>query len=595
MRTYFKNVIKFVMLFALLLPISTIKVEALSHVDSIDFYSKDGSEYKSLYIFQGDKYLLEDYTVSREETENYKVYLDADNNKLYLKNYDYGKIDIYMENLSITPTLEIVLIGDNKLDVFDGTYGIRSNESHFIFNSNNNGNLDINVVNDSNIYTNSIEGISPYALTIDYRGSVVIKGNASLNVNVVSNNNRPSTETYGIKTREFKILDNGNLNLNVDSTGGRSIGIGIFYFSTTPSLGDTLINTNKNINISTKNFKANDAYVLSTNKQVNIDKVNVATFISNNTDDAMFRHNGFNVSEDLEKTTGVDNDITTTVFKSKEPIKVEYTVKFIDHDDTVLKTEIVLEGEGAEAPNNPAREGYTFDGWDCEYDSVNSDLEVRALYTINTYDVVFKDYDDRVIDIQKVEHGSDAIPPLDPTRAGYNFVAWNIDYTNVISTLEVVAIYEKDSLAYTYEIIKGLNPTWNLGNTNDLVIEIDANDEEFLDLEIGGLTLDKSNYEVIAASTIITINADYLNTLKEGTYDVYAIFEENDAYTVLTVKDKVEDEKPLDPNKPIDKPDDTKEEEKTPPTGVNTYTYTFVSMLLISILVFLKAKIRRYN
>ena len=40
-----------------------------------------------------------------------------------------------------------------------------------------------------------------------------------------------------------------------------------------------------------------------------------------------------------------------------------YTVKFIDHDGAVLKTETVQHGGTATPPADPVREGYTFTGW----------------------------------------------------------------------------------------------------------------------------------------------------------------------------------------------------------------------------------------
>jgi len=64
----------------------------------------------------------------------------------------------------------------------------------------------------------------------------------------------------------------------------------------------------------------------------------------------------------------------------------EYLVEFKDWDGTLLKEQNVLEGEAATPPANPTREGFTFVGWSVDFDSVTTDIEVIALYRDNTID-----------------------------------------------------------------------------------------------------------------------------------------------------------------------------------------------------------------
>lgn len=59
----------------------------------------------------------------------------------------------------------------------------------------------------------------------------------------------------------------------------------------------------------------------------------------------------------------------------------EYRVTFVDYDGSVIKEMTVLEGGAAVAPEeNPSREGYTFIGWDKDFDNVTEDLVIKALY-----------------------------------------------------------------------------------------------------------------------------------------------------------------------------------------------------------------------
>jgi len=57
-----------------------------------------------------------------------------------------------------------------------------------------------------------------------------------------------------------------------------------------------------------------------------------------------------------------------------------HSVAFIDHDNTILKTEILEHGSSATAPADPERNDGIFIGWDKSFDYVSSDLTVVAQY-----------------------------------------------------------------------------------------------------------------------------------------------------------------------------------------------------------------------
>ena len=146
------------------------------------------------------------------------------------------------------------------------------------------------------------------------------------------------------------------------------------------------------------------------------------------------------------------------VIAQYEKIIIKYKVTFKDYDDSVLKEELVIEGENATAPTPPERVGYTFTGWDKSYYNVQDDLVVTAQYEkyIVTYKVVFKDYDGTVLKEETVEEGKAATAPKEPTREGFIFIGWSKEFNKVTSNLEITAQYKSD-VSYVYTISYELN------------------------------------------------------------------------------------------------------------------------------------------
>lgn len=75
--------------------------------------------------------------------------------------------------------------------------------------------------------------------------------------------------------------------------------------------------------------------------------------------------------------------VALTVWSEHDPVKT-YFVTFLNWDGSVLKNEIVNEGDGATAPENPNRAGYKFIGWNIEFSNVTSDITVVAEFKKNS-------------------------------------------------------------------------------------------------------------------------------------------------------------------------------------------------------------------
>lgn len=74
-----------------------------------------------------------------------------------------------------------------------------------------------------------------------------------------------------------------------------------------------------------------------------------------------------------------------------KPAVETFTVIFKDFDGTVLNTQKVEKGKGATAPADPKRENFTFAGWDKSFNKITSDLVVTATYT-TTKTVIYAEH-----------------------------------------------------------------------------------------------------------------------------------------------------------------------------------------------------------
>ena len=97
-------------------------------------------------------------------------------------------------------------------------------------------------------------------------------------------------------------------------------------------------------------------------------------------------------------------------------------------------------GAETNAPEAPAREGYTFAGWtEIPATMPANDVAVKATWTANTYDAVFKakggKFADGTGEMRVATKFDEQIAaPADPVRAGYIFDGWN----TVVGTMNTV-------------------------------------------------------------------------------------------------------------------------------------------------------------
>ena len=118
---------------------------------------------------------------------------------------------------------------------------------------------------------------------------------------------------------------------------------------------------------------------------------------------------GWSLSEggeivDLDSVTEVTESMTFyAVFDRIEKTRY-YTVTFLDWDGTVISEQKVAEGQDAQEPETPTREGYTFTGWDKEFTNITNRMQITAQYTINSYTLTADVFGNA--ETQEIEYGS---------------------------------------------------------------------------------------------------------------------------------------------------------------------------------------------
>ena len=132
---------------------------------------------------------------------------------------------------------------------------------------------------------------------------------------------------------------------------------------------------------------------------------------------------------------------------------IDYTVRFLNEDGSVITEETYHYGDDVVIPADPAKEAdetytYTFAGWDKDVTSVRGNVDYTAVYTdeYNKYIVRFLDEDGTVILKATYHYGEDVVIPADPVKAAdetytYTFAGWDKEVTSVKGNVDYTATY----------------------------------------------------------------------------------------------------------------------------------------------------------
>ena len=163
---------------------------------------------------------------------------------------------------------------------------------------------------------------------------------------------------------------------------------------------------------------------------------------------------------------GWDKDIPSTMPAENQSFTAQwqinqYKVVFVSEND-VLSEATLDYGSAITVPEVPAREGYTFLGWEPKVDETvpAHDVTYRAQWQVNKYTLSFDSNGGTDVAAITQDYGTEVTAPAAPTREGYTFLSWDKDIPSTmpaenqsftaqwqINQYQVVFVSENDVLS----------------------------------------------------------------------------------------------------------------------------------------------------
>ena len=250
------------------------------------------------------------------------------------------------------------------------------------------------------------------------------------------------------------------------------------------------------------------------------------------------------------KFAGWDKEVTSVKGNADykavyESSYIDYTVRFLNEDGSVITEGTYHYGDNVVIPANPAKEAdetytYTFAGWDKEVTSVKGNVDYKAVYESSyiDYTVRFLNEDGSVISEATYHYGDNVVVPIDPVKAAdetytYKFAGWDKEVTSVKGNTDYTAVYTDEYNKYIVRFLDEdgtviLNATYHYGD--DVVVPADpvkAADETYTykfagwDKEVTSVK-GNADYKAVYESSYIDYTVRFLNedgsVITEETY-----------------------------------------------------------------------------
>lgn len=129
-----------------------------------------------------------------------------------------------------------------------------------------------------------------------------------------------------------------------------------------------------------------------------------------------------------------------------------YCVTYESNGGSAVTDDIYPYGGDMTAPEEPAREGYTFTGWYEDRELTKGytfekmpakNLTLYAGWNKNIYKVVYIDFEGTIVDVQEIPYGSSSVAPEAPKHDGYIFTGWTATADYVTEHMTIAATYKK--------------------------------------------------------------------------------------------------------------------------------------------------------
>lgn len=155
---------------------------------------------------------------------------------------------------------------------------------------------------------------------------------------------------------------------------------------------------------------------------------------------------------DNSATTLLEDEVFNAVFESK---KNQYTYKFVNDDNTLIKEETLDYGSTIVYPEDPYKEAtkeytYNFTGWNKDVTVLTENVTFKAIYSKvkNQYTYKFLNYDGTVLKEETVDYGTMPVAPSDPLKEGtddieYKFIGWDKKIEKITDNVVYTAVFEE--------------------------------------------------------------------------------------------------------------------------------------------------------